>query len=742
MQGNRSSASSGTCLIAACVQLLAAANAGAVVNFSLVAHSDDALFADLRTTVPSFGRFGFAAPALNSQGVVSFLAGSLDASNGDVGLFSGSGSGVPKLLLRTDGNGDDPGNPFDFIDASAVPISFTGDVAFGATLKGGGAGIFRFDAASGAPIALATDQFVQPGATFGPGAYDDLRLRPSMNDNGDVVFAGVHGNGGTAGVFSGADPLATRLIDTTQSTRQASFWLEPVITTGGVVGAMTENFDPGGPSFFNEIVAFDPGAPGERVLASTGDGSVDRLQPPSMDINVHRQAVFKGLLPGLAGSTLSQQLLVARGGLTVSVADASTGPAGAVPFRVFTDEAAITGNGVVAFAARTLFGQKQLLAHQLGRATTSQGKVYAEVLRTGMQLDGRTVDDFTFTREGINDRGEFAFVTRFTDGSSAVYKANFGSTAPGVLPQPGLRAEAETRRYDFATNQQTVTVDVDIDTAPGQALAALADDGRDIARADALNDTTGSHLKAMSTASSSFSSFREGKVTEARALSSVITNWVVPNPNPLSGVTQETIQMLVVTDGTLLHQLADVAPIAIVSSGRLSSPGGAIAYDAVGSIFPRVPLVAEVALTINANVAGSAFNAFGGYASLRNGQLIVAGDWDPAGWTLGGGSRELRADIDTFQLVEYTINYDETFALEFIIETFANSSSFFGVGSAVADFGNTTRFALTTRSGAPVVQLGSNGQAFVPLPGAAWLFGSAVLLLCARQRHRACVSAS
>lgn len=715
--------------------LLGGAPAGAAVNFTQLAHSDDALYADLRSTVPGFGQFGFAAPALNSQGMVSFLAGAIDSSSGDVGLFAGDGSGLPRLLLRADGNGDDPVNPFASINSSAVPIAFTGDVAFGASLKGGGSGIFRVDAATRTPTALATDVFVQSGGAFGPGLYDNLRLRPSMNDNGDVVFAGVYGNGGIAGVFSGADPLTTRIVDTTQTTRQASFWLDPVITGGGVVGAMTENFDRAGPTFFNEVIGIGPGPLVERALASTGDGTVDQLTPPTVDINVHQQAVFQGRLTSPSGTAPIQQLIVTQGaGQLRSIADANPGTAGDLPFRLFTDEVGITGNGVVGFAARSAFGEKQLLTHQIGRTTASQGKVYAEVVRTGMQLDGRTVDDFRFTREGMNERGEFAFVAEFSDGTSAVYKANFGSTAPGVVPQPGLRAEAETRRYDFATNQQTVVQDVDIDTVPGHAVAVLSSNGVDDARADALNDTTGSHLKAMSQASSSFASFSEGKVTESRAMTSVITNWTVPNPNPLNGPSQETLQMLVVTDGTLLHEVGPGVPVAITAPGRLSSPGGARIFRDPGSMFPRVPLVAEVNFTVNANVGGSTFNAFGGYASLRNGDLIVAGDWDPAGWTVSGGPRELRADINTFQLVEYTINYDETFALEFIIETMANSNNFFGNGTATADFGNTVRFALSTRSGAPVIQLGSDGVAVVPVPGAVWLLGSALLGLSLRRR--------
>lgn len=162
-------------------------------------------------------------PAINAQGRVSFLAGGTDSAFGDVGLFTGAGTNTPSLLLRADGNRDDPSNPFQSVSAAAVPIAFNGDVAFGATLKDGGAGIFRIDAATGNPTAVATDRAVTAASPFAIGAYDSVQLRPSMNGNGDIVFAGVYGAGSLAGVFRGADPLLDRVIDTTLTTRQASF---------------------------------------------------------------------------------------------------------------------------------------------------------------------------------------------------------------------------------------------------------------------------------------------------------------------------------------------------------------------------------------------------------------------------------------------------------------------------------------------------------------------------------------
>ncbi|MGD9602485.1 MAG: hypothetical protein AB7O21_15165 [Gammaproteobacteria bacterium] len=696
-----------------------ASPASATVLYTPIAHSDDPVFADLRATLSRPDAFRFAAPAINVHGEVSFLAGGIDDSFADTGLFTGAGGSVPTLRVRADGNRDDPANPFESLGASAVPISSAGDVAFGAALKGGGIGLFRNDGLTGLTTTIATDRAVTAGSPFAPGAYDRLELRPSMNGNGDVVFSGVYGGGAIAGMFRGADPSADRILDTTLTSRQATYWLDPVIAGGGVIGALTENFDPASRAFFNELIALLPGVPGETVLASTTT-ALDQVTPPTLDINVHRQAVVQGRLHSPGGAPADQQILVFQPGASPrSVADAKFGSTGSVPFRSFEREAAITGNGVVAFAARSAFGDSQLLVHQLGR-TSSQGPVYAEVLSTGRQIDGRTVRDFAFTREGANDRGEFAFIANFTDGTSGVYKANFGSTPPGTLPRPGLRAEVETRRYDFATNTQTVVREVDSAPVPGRAATATPLDPTAHAAADVLNDATGSHLKAMSRATSNFASFSAATVAEASANVSAITHWRVHDPDPTDTITQETISMLMTVDGTLLHEVVPGPSVAVSTRGRLRSPGGMVAHTSVGTLLPRVPLLAELALTVNANVRGGAFNAFGAYASLRNGELIVGGDWDASQWVVTGGSRELRAEISTFQVVTYTVNYEETFALEFLFETFASTQTFFGTGAATADFGNTARFALSTRSGAPLVQLGSDGLAVVPLP-AAWL---------------------
>ncbi|MGE0859785.1 MAG: hypothetical protein AB7P42_11820 [Gammaproteobacteria bacterium] len=714
--------------------LLAVAPAEAALNFTRIAHSDDAVFADLKLNQPAFAEFGFGPAAINSLGEVAFLAGAVDNSSGDAALFRGNGGVAPSALLRSDGNQDDAANPLGFISSGAVPLALDGDVVFGATLKDGGAGIFRYDAASGATSAIATDQRVTAASGFATGAFDMLGLRPSMNGNGDVVFSAVIAGGATAGLFRGADPLADRVTDSTLGADQAFFWNDPVITAGGLVGAVTNNFDPASSAFWNEAVVYAPGA--GSALASTQGGSPATIQQPTLDLNHSLQAVFIGAnsAPGV-GLPDSQILLATPFGPPTSVADAKFS-GGAFPFRAFTSEVALGENGAVAFVARDAHNEEQLLVHQIGRRTTSQGNVYAEVLRSGATLDGRVVDRIQFTREGQNERGEFAFVAHFDDGTSGVYKANFGSTAPGVVPRPGLRAEAESRRYDMRTHVQTVVEDVDVAPVPGNASAAVPMEAGIRATASALNDATGSHLKAVAEASSllDFSSVGGSYEGETRALSSIITNWIMPNPG--NGQTGETVTMLVTIDGSLSYERQpSLTPIFTSSGqGRLASPGGG-RIQLTGPVSgPNVPLLAEVNYIVNANVGGTTFNAFGGYARLTGATLTVAGDWDPTAWNLAATSDSLQADIDTFALVTYDITYDEVFALEFVVETFA-SAHFFGTGTALADFGNTARFSLRSASGVPVLQLGSDGAAVVPLPPSLALLLPACGLLLARRRR-------
>lgn len=178
------------------------------------------------------------------------------------------------------------------------------------------------------------------------------------------------------------------------------------------------------------------------------------IQQPTLDLNHSLQAVFIGANSASAANLPDSQILLATPfGATTSLADAKFS-GGAFAFRAFTSEVALGENGTVAFVARDASNEEQLLVHQIGRRTASQGNVYAELLRAGTVLDGRVVERIQFTREGQNERGEFAFVAHFDDGTSGVYKANFGSTAPGVVPHrpcapkrsPDVTTCAPTRR--------------------------------------------------------------------------------------------------------------------------------------------------------------------------------------------------------------------------------------------------------------------------------------------------------
>ena len=382
-------------------------------------------------------------------------------------------------------------------------------------------------------------------------------------------------------------------------------------------------------------------------------------------------------------------------------------------------EAAVNNPGTVGFVAQSIFNDTQLLAHQIGRKT-SQGNVYAEVVRTGQIINGRVVDELAFERGGLNDNGEFTFVADFTDGSSGVYKASFGTTAPGVIPQPGIKTTADVSRRDLRTNQTTTNTDTDSAPVPGHAISAAAFGAAPpMAIADGKNDVTGSHLKGASFARSEFSPPVVANLTSAQSSASLITNWVVPNPAPgAGGPTTETILMFVSIDGTLLNEFTEsIGPLILPALGSVSLPGAQIAAIAGPRNFPALPLSAEVSYTVNANVNGASSNVFGAYASLRNGDLFLAGDWDIANWDVLDDSTQLKADTNFLGVFSYTVNYDETFALEFVLETFA-ASNLFGQGSASSDFSNTANFRLTTASGAPLFQLGADGTAVVPLPPA------------------------
>lgn len=142
---------------------------------------------------------GFGGTAINDGGTVAFRA---TIRSGGEGIFAGKealpdrfGAGHAKTTLIADNVS--PGSQFrDFGSSTLRPdISDTNVVVFGANLKSGGHGIFR----------CLVGGIVSTVADTSSGAYTQINLNPATNASGQVAFTARRPDG-RIGIYLGPDP--------------------------------------------------------------------------------------------------------------------------------------------------------------------------------------------------------------------------------------------------------------------------------------------------------------------------------------------------------------------------------------------------------------------------------------------------------------------------------------------------------------------------------------------------------
>jgi hypothetical protein len=197
------------------------------------------------TIVDTGTAFNFltVVPSINDSGLVAFQA-ELDGPSFAEGLFTGSGGAI-NTIFRTDTS--------QFSDSFAAPsINNAGQIAFLGALDAGPEGIFRYSGGSystivddtgpyspffddepslnaGGSVALIASsddfsvEYILVGDGSSPalpiadtvGAYDNF-VAVSLNDAGKVAFRATLDDF-SAGIFTGSDPLAHRVIRTGDS---------------------------------------------------------------------------------------------------------------------------------------------------------------------------------------------------------------------------------------------------------------------------------------------------------------------------------------------------------------------------------------------------------------------------------------------------------------------------------------------------------------------------------------------
>jgi hypothetical protein len=357
----------------------------AAFTLAAAAHAAPTRYAfELLTPRPALDAFpNLIVPALNARGEAAFGA---TVKGHQEGLFRSSG-GVPAVMARDRR----------FFRFGDVSINAAGDVAFeGSPRSGLGEGIFR---SNGMKI-------VQIAGTRDAGDFDFVNAGPSMNRQGRVAFIGERIVGGDFidGVYAGSGAGVQAVYDETGAFDD--FNGNPAINDRNDV-AFLATLDNGTSGLF----VGRGGTSFTTVADDTGPltGSLAWSDP---SLNDHGDVAFSaGTNPdfGDNGSSTSSGIFLWQGGVLTTVVE------GGFDQFFSLGDPSLNNLGQVAFVAEPTFGQQILV--------TGPDFVENRVLASGDTLYGRTVQNIAFSREGLNDAGQLAFIAYFTDGSSGVFIA-------------------------------------------------------------------------------------------------------------------------------------------------------------------------------------------------------------------------------------------------------------------------------------------------------------------------------
>jgi hypothetical protein len=238
------------------------------------------------------------------------------------------------------------------------------------------------------------------------GDFDFVRTSPSINDHGRVAFSGERIVAGRFidGVYTGNGGPVVAVYDETGGFRDFSG--NPAINNSGTVAFLA--------SLSNGVGGLFIGKGGEDFVTAADDTGrltgVLGFSDPSL--NERGDVAFRaGTNEDLDdnGSSTGGGVFVYAGGQLTTILEGTF-----VEYFGFGD-ASLNNLGEVAFTVEPTFGEQILV--------TGPDLVDDRVIGTGDALGGRTVAGIVFTRDGLNDAGQLAFVAHFTDGSSGIFVA-------------------------------------------------------------------------------------------------------------------------------------------------------------------------------------------------------------------------------------------------------------------------------------------------------------------------------
>jgi hypothetical protein len=369
--------------------------------------------------------FGQSSPAgvsaINDSGTVAFLATS---DTGDSGVYTASNGAITEIVNNNGleslfGSNLSSSSNERFFLGSFLDINSNNTVAF----------IISSDSFSGREEKIFTSQNGEFTTRARTGRFFvRAEIRFDLNNKDEIAYVRT----------IGSDPINDSLIISRPN--------QPDVT---VLTARTDFGLPGGGAGFLSIgdfainnqsevtfnssrrdEVFSPSS--EIVLRSSGDVLTTLIEDTStlgLDVNDRGDVIFGRGQAFFNGTEIVRDINAIRqfnnatGELT-TIADTS---------GVFSEfgNSAINNRGSVAFTASLDEGGE-------GIFQIADSELH-EVITTGDALNGSTVTNLNFFREGFNNNGQIAFFAELADGTQGIFRAE-RNTPPTSVPEPASAA--------------------------------------------------------------------------------------------------------------------------------------------------------------------------------------------------------------------------------------------------------------------------------------------------------------
>jgi hypothetical protein len=390
-----------------------------------------------------FYDFG-GATSINRDNVVAFAAADMVAG---YGIYWGDGVSLGTLSATI----------FSYFDGY-VSNNDAGDIAFPATLRAGGRGIFVGGTGALVTVAQTGSEFLSVGRW------------PRINNTGNVAFAGVRTTGARGVYVYEGGSLSTRA----DNSGAFSDFSDPAISDSGTVAFRAQLKD-GSYGVFTT----SPSGAVQKIADTTGD-SPFWFFGPNVAINSSGTVAFKAQL-----KDNSTGIFVATGTTVAKLADTSAGS----PYTNFGDNLAINTGGEVVFRASLAGGGHGLF--------TGPDPLRHKVAATGDVVAGSTLTYLDFP--SINEHGAVSFYANYQNWTAGVVRADVYVAPPVISNVTVTNVTQNSATITWTTNVASSTlVEYGTTAAYGSAAAGPAGVSTHTVALTGLTENTTYHFRVRS----------------------------------------------------------------------------------------------------------------------------------------------------------------------------------------------------------------------------------------------------